>query len=195
MTLSTRQLIVNADDFGQSDGITRGIVQAHDHGIVTSASLMVRWPAAAAAAAWAREHPRFSVGLHLDLGEWMFHAGAWKPLYHVVETEDADSVAAEVDRQFHAFQQLMGRPPTHVDSHQHVHMREPARAIVTARARALGVPLRGCNDTIQYCGSFYGQTDAGHPLPELIGVPALVAMLRDLPPGTTELGCHPGFDV
>src|SRR5262245_48564876 len=112
MTLSTRQLIVNADDFGQSDGITRGIVQAHDHGIVTSASLMVRWPAAAAAAAWALEHPRFSVGLHLDLGEWAFREGHWTAVYEVVETKDADSVAREVDRQFQLFRKLMGQAPT-----------------------------------------------------------------------------------
>ena len=96
----SRRLIVNADDFGQSEGINRGIIQAHDRGIVTSASLMVRWPAAAAAAAWAREHPQFSVGLHIDLGEWAFRAGEWTPLYQVVELDDTESVAGEVDRQF-----------------------------------------------------------------------------------------------
>ena len=42
----SRAVIVNADDFGQSAGINRGIVEAHERGIVTSASLMVRWPAA-----------------------------------------------------------------------------------------------------------------------------------------------------
>jgi len=192
---STRRLIVNADDFGQSEGINRGIVQAHDRGIVTSGSLMVRWPAAVAAAAWAREHPRFSVGLHLDFGEWAFRMGEWTPLYHVMDVDDLESVSREVGRQCQMFLELMGRPPTHVDSHQHVHMREPARAIVAERARALGVPLRGCSDTIRYCGSFYGQTGSGDPLLELIRVPALVALLRDLSPGTTELGCHPGFGV
>ena len=56
-------LIVNADDFGQSPGVNRGIIEAHEHGIVTSASLMVRWPAAASAAAYAREHARLGLGL------------------------------------------------------------------------------------------------------------------------------------
>jgi len=46
-----RYLIVNADDFGQSQGVNRGVIAAHEHGIVTSASLMVRWPAAIEAAA------------------------------------------------------------------------------------------------------------------------------------------------
>jgi hypothetical protein len=61
-------LIVNADDFGLSGGVNAGIMAAHEHGIVTSASLMVRWPAARYAAG----HPRMSLGLHLDLGEWAF---------------------------------------------------------------------------------------------------------------------------
>ena len=63
-------LIVNADDFGQSPGVNRGVIAAHERGVVTSTSLMVRWPSAAAAAAYAREHPALSVGLHVDLGEW-----------------------------------------------------------------------------------------------------------------------------
>ncbi|MGA2658858.1 MAG: ChbG/HpnK family deacetylase, partial [Verrucomicrobiota bacterium] len=55
-----RGLIVNADDFGLDPGVNRGIIKSHEYGIVTSASLMVRWPAAAEAAAYAREHPELS---------------------------------------------------------------------------------------------------------------------------------------
>ena len=42
----SRSLIVNADDFGQSPGINSGVIRAYEEGILTSASLMVRWPAA-----------------------------------------------------------------------------------------------------------------------------------------------------
>jgi predicted glycoside hydrolase/deacetylase ChbG (UPF0249 family) len=68
-TAAGRYLIVNADDFGQSDGINQGVVKAYERGIVTSASLMVRWPTASAAAVYARAHPDLSLGLHIDLGE------------------------------------------------------------------------------------------------------------------------------
>src|SRR5437870_3409016 len=95
-----RYLIVNADDFGMSHGINRGIFQAHENGIVTSASLMVRWPAAAAGAAAAKqEHPRLDLGLHLDLGEWIYVNDAWQPLYQVVSTSDAQAVEREVQLQ------------------------------------------------------------------------------------------------
>jgi len=55
---ANKYLIVNADDFGQSTGINRGIIEAHERGVVTSASLMVRWPAAIDAAQYAREHAK-----------------------------------------------------------------------------------------------------------------------------------------
>jgi chitin disaccharide deacetylase len=62
-----RSLIVNADDFGQSPGVNRGTIKTCEQGIVTSASLMVRGPAAAGA--YGQERPTLSLGLHLDLGE------------------------------------------------------------------------------------------------------------------------------
>ena len=103
---SEKYLIVNADDFGQSPGINRGIIEAHEHGIVTSASLMTRWLAAGEAASYAREHPELSVGLHLDLGEWVYRAGSWVPLYTVIPVDDKLAVEHEVFRQldvFHSF--------------------------------------------------------------------------------------------
>ena len=60
--------IVNGDDFGASHGIVRGILEAHERGILTSTSLMVDMPASEAAAAAARSRPRLGVGLHFDLG-------------------------------------------------------------------------------------------------------------------------------
>src|SRR5262245_5377777 len=87
-TVSTKYVIVNADDFGQSHGVNRGIVHAHQYGIVTSASLMVRWPAAPEAVAYAREHQSLSLGLHVDLGEKVFRAGEWVPMYTVVPLQD-----------------------------------------------------------------------------------------------------------
>src|SRR3954465_4438787 len=93
----TRRLIVNADDFGLSHGVNAGIIQAHEHGIVTSASLMVRASAAAAqeAANYAKRRPQLSVGLHVDIGEWAVVAGEWRPLYEVVSADDPVAVDAE----------------------------------------------------------------------------------------------------
>ncbi len=187
-----RYLIVNADDFGQSPGVNRGIVEACERGIVTSASLMVRWPAAAEAAAYCKGRPHLSLGLHIDLGEWVYRDGEWTSAYEVIPTDDAVQVEAEVARQLDRFCCLVGAQPTHLDSHQHVHLHEPARSTLAHVARELGVPLRHYNPRVQFCGLFYGQTGKGAPLPDAISVTALVGILASLPPGITELVCHPG---
>ena len=192
MMVAKRRLIVNADDFGQSPGVNRGIIRAHERGIVTSASLMVRWPGADEAAAYAREHPRLGVGLHLDLGEWVCRGGTWEPLYEVVKVGDAAAVAVEVARQLAVFVHLVGREPTHLDSHQHTHRREPARSLVVEAARRLAVPLRHFSPAVRYCGEFYGQADDGAPLPDVLSVENLARILASLPPGYVELACHPG---
>jgi predicted glycoside hydrolase/deacetylase ChbG (UPF0249 family) len=187
-----RYLIVNADDLGLSPGVNRGVTAAHEGGIVTSASLMVRWPAAGEAAAYARSHPALGVGLHLDFGEWAFRGGEWVELYRVVPPGDGAAVRAEVRGQIVAFRRLVGRDPTHLDSHQHAHLRGPAREAVAEAGRELGVPVRHLDPRVRYCGDFYGQDGEGNPYPELVTADALVDLLRRLPPGVTELGCHPG---
>jgi len=187
-----RYLIVNADDFGRSPGVNRGVVRAHERGVVTSASLMVRWPAAAEAAAYARAHPGLSLGLHVDLGEWALCGAEWHPVYEVVPLDDPGAVTAEVERQLGAFRSLVGRDPTHLDSHQHVHRTEPVCSALAAAARRLAVPLRQVTPGVRHCGSFYGQTAEGQPFPEGISRERLLRILSELPPGVTELGCHPG---
>jgi predicted glycoside hydrolase/deacetylase ChbG (UPF0249 family) len=194
--MGRRVLIVNADDFGYSPGVNRGIIAAHEQGVVTSASLMVRWPDAAGAATYARQHPEFSVGLHVDLGEWACVDGRWMPRYEVVSLDDGPAVTAEVARQLTAFRRLTGQDPTHLDSHQHVHRTATergatVRSALLELARELSVPLRGCTTTIYYCGAFYGQTPEGVPRPGAISVEALLAILDSLPSAVTELGCHP----
>jgi chitin disaccharide deacetylase len=188
-----RALIVNGDDFGRTPGINRGVVRAHEHGVLTSASLMVRWSAATAAATYCRDKPSLSVGLHLDLGEWRYASGRWQTLYQVVSTDDPEAVTAEVARQLATFRRLVGRQPTHVDSHQHVHLREPVRSILMDAVRPLGIPTRACSPVPRYCGDFYGQTGKGEPWPEGITVDALVRIVAALPAGITELSCHPGL--
>jgi predicted glycoside hydrolase/deacetylase ChbG (UPF0249 family) len=185
-----RILIVNADDFGQSPGVNRGIVDAHRNGIVTSASLMVRHAAAGEAIALSRSCPALSVGLHIDLGEWRLCDGEWIAVYNVVPFNDRPAVEEEVMRQLAAFRRIAGRDPTHIDSHQHVHLREPLRGIATALAREVAVPLRRASD-IRYCGDFYGQDADGSPRPERIGAAALLELVEGLPAGITELCCHP----
>jgi predicted glycoside hydrolase/deacetylase ChbG (UPF0249 family) len=185
-----KRLIVNADDFGLSAGVNAGVAEAHERGIVTSASLMVRQPAAEDAAALARRLPRLGLGLHVDLWESVYRDGEWVRLYAWVD-EEAAAIAREVEAQLALFRRLVGRAPDHLDSHQHVHRREPAATVIGRVARALGLPLRG-DGAVGYIGGFYGQDDVGAPYPEGITVARLLELIDALPEGWTEIGCHPG---
>jgi hypothetical protein len=186
-----RHLIVNADDFGQTVGINEGIIHCHEHGIVTSASLMVRWPQAAAAAEYARARTAFSIGLHIDLGEWMFQNGEWASVYSVVPMDDESAVCEEVTRQVEAFRALMKADPTHIDSHQHVHGDAIVDRVVRDVGATLRVPVRG-TQPVTYVGSFYGQTPTGEAVPGALSIERLIDLVRAIPDGVSELGCHPG---
>src|SRR5262249_31531018 len=67
MPLPPRQLVVNADDFGISRGVNRGIVEAHRQGLVTSASLMPNLPSAEDAPPRATTCPDLGLALPLTL--------------------------------------------------------------------------------------------------------------------------------
>jgi chitin disaccharide deacetylase len=187
-----RIVVVNADDFGLSDGVSRAIIRAHAEGIVTSTSVMVRQPAVERAIERARRHPELGLGLHLDLGEWTLRDGAWQPLYSVVDTEDESAVAAEIERQLERFRALVGAEPTHIDSHQHVHRNQPIATVVRALARSLDVPLRHTSRGARYHGDFYGQDAQGATHEEWTTVDALVALIGRIEPGVSEIACHPG---
>jgi predicted glycoside hydrolase/deacetylase ChbG (UPF0249 family) len=171
-----KRLIVNADDFGLSISVNDGIVRAHTDGIVTSTSLMVRQPAAEAAAAAARTLPGLSVGLHVDIAEWERHGDAWRTLYEWAAPDDPEAVRTEVQAQLERFERLLGRMPTHLDSHQHLHRSEPLRSTLLAIA-----------STQRWCWS--GSTTSGGPAPspERIQLPGCRIAEEGLEPPTRRL--------
>lgn len=189
-----RELVVNADDLGLSPGINRGIARAYREGIVTSASLMVRQPAAGHAVELVHELPSLGVGLHVDLAEWVAKPSGWTPLYAFVDDEDELAVAQEVEQQVVLFESLVGRTPDHLDSHQHAHRCEPLRSILGRVAKELRVPLR-FHSRFAYFGGFYGQAREGRPLPAAISPQGLLSAVSELRDEATELCCHPAAEL
>ena len=160
-------LVVNADDFGPSAGVNRGIAaRPRATGSSTSTSLMVRWPAAAAAAACARAHPRLGARPARRPRRVGVRGRRVARRYEVVDTDDPAAVARGARPPARRVPRaLPAASPTHLDSHQHVHRASrSARSWACARA-SCGVPLRH-HGRVRYCGAFYGQGRAGQPLPE-----------------------------
>lgn len=170
-----KYLIVNGDDFGGSHGINRGILEAHRDGILTSASLFVDRVGSQEAAALAQDVSGLSVGLHADL-----------------DGLEPQRVRVELLRQLARFEVLVGRPPTHLDSHHNVHRSPDVRDDVLAVAAEHGLMVRDFS-RVRYVSEFYGQGSGRTDLAS-IGPLAFVELLRTrLEEGLTELGCHPGY--
>ena len=179
-----RHLIFNADDLGASEGVNRGIIEAHVQGVVTSASLMTTGRAAAEAAAIARDHPELSVGLHWDV---------WGEDEREFNLSDQAAVRDELRRQLDDFVSLIDRPPTHLDSHKHVHREESVMAVFAEVAAELGVPVRG-DGQVDYIGGFYAQWEWKVTELEYVSVEFLQRILTtEVVSEWTEIGCHPGY--
>ena len=190
-----KYLIVNADDFGLSPGVNRGIIEAHERGIVTSASMMVRQPAAEEAAGYAKSSPRLSVGLHFDLGEWYADAdGKWKALYEFADPKSQSAVKQEFVSQLRRFRELTGKNPTHIDSHQHVHKVDPVAYLAKEFGKTMRIPVRHFHPNVRYLGDFYGRGEKDIPCADRITPPGLVKIIEKITMGVTELCCHPGED-
>lgn len=151
---SQRLLVINADDLGFAPGVNRGIVEAHEAGTLSSASMMVNTPAFGEAAALIRERvPTLGVGLHLTLlagrplavvptladprsGE--FYSLGLLARRAMMGLVSASDVRRECDAQL-AMLATEGIRITHLDSHRHTHALPGILPAVLASARAAGV--------------------------------------------------------
>ena len=150
--------MVNADDFGLSPGVNRGIIEAHEVGSVTSTSLVANAPGFGDAIARAHRAPRLGVGLHVNLivgapvapretvaSLWdpRSEGGAFYPLSRLVRRAlggqiKPEHVAIECAAQLAALRSA-GIAVTHIDSHRHVHVLPGIWRGVVAAARQAGV--------------------------------------------------------
>jgi chitin disaccharide deacetylase len=244
-----KHLIVNADDFGLTESVNRGILDAHRGGIVTSTTLMANGIAFESAAAASKRFYRLGIGVHLNLSEGkpvadapqirtlvdrggrlhMTPARLWAGIAagRVSLSEVELELRAQIEKVIRA-----GIGPTHFDGHKHIHVLPAVSEIVIWLAREFGVPAVRCpmeqnahassslriakgqrlSRINQYLVSrgvsamarslrrkleraglvcparFYGISDTG-----FLDASAIRRILGNLPPGTCELMCHPGY--
>jgi len=153
----SKQLIVNADDYGRAPGVSWGILAAHREGIVTSTSVMINQPGVEEQLAQALACPGLGVGLHLVFT-------AWRPVLPAEEVpglvddnglflEQHDvwaraeqiplaQLQAELSAQLERFIGLAGRLPDHLDCHHFVHLYPPFFQVYADLAAQFQLPLR-----------------------------------------------------
>lgn len=152
----TRRLIVNADDFGFTPAVTRGVVEAHGAGSVTATTMMVGLAGWDDGVRAARETPTLDVGLHfnvlvgapatataslIDARTGRFLSLRALVLRALRGGVDEAEVEAECEAQLAALR-AAGITPTHIDSHRHTHALPTLRAAVTRVAARHDLVLR-----------------------------------------------------
>jgi len=204
-----RALIVNADDFGLTRGVSAGILEAHRHGIVTSSTVLVTADVDRRQLDEARDtglglglHVNLTLGKPLTRGRSLVDGGGRfvRDPRRAADIAEAKDVRAEVEAQIARFEKLVGRLPTHLDSHHHVGLYPPVRDVVLDVARALGLPVRSQDAAARVRARSAGLRTTDHFFgeagPGAYWSPArTLALLRALPPGVSEFMAHPGrFD-
>ncbi len=205
------RVIINADDFGITDGVTCGIVDAIQQGVVTSTTAMACVPGAAERLRyWAPKIPR-RIGAHLQLttGRPLSHPSLIPTLcgpdgnFHPSKSTLANASIREILYEWQLQYQFLldlGIQPTHIDTHHHVHklpnvfeaycemaMRRaiPARAVTPAMRLSLRQASISCPDHMVL--DFYGDN---------LNVNSLLALainMTALKNEVVEIMCHPGY--
>jgi chitin disaccharide deacetylase len=202
-----RRLIVNADDFGLTPGVSEGILAAHRHGIVTSTTVLVNRPIARDL----RDRllgSGLGIGLHvnLTLGEPLTRGRSLvgadgrfvRDPRQAAGRADPAQIEVEVRAQLGAFERLFGRRPTHFDTHHHVGLWPPVGPIVCRLASERGLAVRSQTEPARAAARAAGLGTPDHFFgesgPEAYWTLArTLGHLRRLPPGRSEFMSHPGF--
>lgn len=244
-----KNLIVNADDLGWTEGVNRGIAEAHSGGLVTSASLLANGRAFGSALDVARTNPELGVGVHLNLSngspianpkevasllnaQGQLHLTTDALFLRIVTSRlNLDEVQREWEAQIRKVRGA-GISPTHLDGHKHVHMlpgffeitvglakKHGIRGIrishedsklrgwlssgtqmnttmllkQAAQARALKFLARNARELANHAGLITTNYFCGIAQTGALTHEGVQALLKNLPNGTTELMCHPGY--
>lgn len=144
-----KKLVVNADDLGRSSPINQGIIEAHQRGIVTSASLMTTREEFVEAVDLARENPKLGIGLHLDLDAFFeVQHGIGRLISYKDHALPLPAIAETIESQIRKILGT-GLPISHLDGHHHVHLRPELFATIAALASKYKIKV------IRYFKGFY----------------------------------------
>lgn len=244
-----KNLIVNADDLGWTEGVNRGIAEAHRGGLVTSASLLANGRAFVSALDVARSNLELGVGVHLNLSngpptanpnevssllnaQGQLHLATGALFLRIVTSRlNLDEVQREWEQQIRKVRGA-GISPTHLDGHKHVHMlpglfeiavrlakkhgirgirisHEDSRLRAwlssgtqqnttvlleqAAQARVLKFLARNARDLADHAGLVTTDYFCGIAQTGALTSDGVETLLKNLPDGTTELMCHPGY--
>lgn len=155
-----KRLIVNADDFGMTSGVSRAIVEAHQKGIVTSTTILANCDdkVLEEAVELSKQNPNLGIGAHLvltmrapilkDQPDLIDNMGNFRFNYDDMDEIDPELVYLEWKAQLDRLSQHFKL--THIDSHHHVHMHKTLQPIARRLSKEYKLPLRSEKDNFPF---------------------------------------------
>jgi predicted glycoside hydrolase/deacetylase ChbG (UPF0249 family) len=162
--MSVRHVVLCADDFGLTEGVSRGILELAHMGRLSATSAMTNCPAFPRMAPGLEDlGGTIAVGLHLNLttGAPLGPMPAFAPDGRLPDSREVirraltgrlppEEIFAEIERQLDAFEIALGRAPDFVDGHNHVHVLPGVRSALlrALKRRAAGAWVRDPADRL-----------------------------------------------
>lgn len=210
--MKIRRLIINADDCNLTAGVTQGILQAHDQGGVSSTTILINLPLESETVRALKKRRRLGLGLHLNVTlehpvspvsrvrSLMKDGRFRRPADYAERAPSLQELIREYEAQIVLFQKHFGTKPDHLDTHHHLHDREPFFKAVAAVAKRWKLPIRRSQmfqrEEFQKQAKMLRTTDYlfGNLEAKFIWEEApFLGIVETLPEGTSEIGCHPGY--
>ena len=185
---NAKYLIVNADDFNLTRGTDRAILECHDQGIVSSTTVLVTLPLSASTAKSLKSRPLFGKGIHLSLtlGDAVSPKTPFqlkRDLLKRIEKIPTKVAEREYEAQILKFKRLIGRLPSHMDTHHHIQVHPNILSAIKRLSKKYQIPFRGNTHYL-----FEDLDPAKHWTSE-----KFIRCLNKLPSGISEIMVHPGY--
>lgn len=148
-----KRLIVNADDYGLSEGVCLVILKAHRDGILTSTTCMMNMENIEKYLEMTKDYPNLGLGVHLNITvgkpltnvSFVDEKGNFKSRDTYTNREvivSQEELYQEWKAQIEKFIKIMGHKPTHLDSHHHVHLLNSNIDVALKLAHEYDLPIR-----------------------------------------------------
>lgn len=207
-----RRLIINADDCNLTPGVTRGILKAHDLGVVTSTTVLINLPLEEKTVRELKKRRGLGVGVHLNITlgapvsplakvRSLLKGGKFRrPLDYLAKSPFAKEVAHEYEAQVRLFEKRFGKKPDHLDTHHHLHDFPIFFFALAEVARGWKLPIR--RSRIFQWSESRRETRGLKTTDYLFGSLSAAfiwearpfhGVVETLPEGTSEIACHPGY--
>ncbi|MDP2966002.1 MAG: ChbG/HpnK family deacetylase [Pelolinea sp.] len=210
--IKKRYLIIQADDFGMTRGINRGVIDAFQAGAITNTSLLITMPYIDDAVILAKKNPQLPIGLYLSLthGHPVLPATEVPTLVDqngkfvrnhekVLPSAKPDEIVRELSAQLDKFLRL-GIGLSHIETHHGINNYPIVRETVLKIAQEHSVPFRfltslDVKEEATRMGipvsDWFNSLYPVNKIPVTTNI--IVNIIKSLKPGITELGCQVGY--